>query len=317
MTRADAPPASSPAAAVRGFLDHMAVERGASGNTLGGYRRDLERYLEFLAGLGRDDIADVTSVDVSAFVEQLRRGDPDAGRAPMAASSVSRALSSVRGLHRFAVGEGLAADDAASRVRPPKSGERLPKALTVEEVESLIAAIPDGEAATPADLRLRALVELLYSTGARVSEVCGLDVDDVDARESLVLLRGKGGKERIVPVGRPALDAVGAWLVRGRPGAARAGSPPALLLNTLGRRLSRQSAGNMLGELAGRAGLANRVSPHTLRHSFATHLLEGGADVRVVQELLGHSSVTTTQIYTAVTADGLRRAWAGAHPRAE
>lgn len=298
------------------FLDQLTVERGASRHTLAGYRRDLDRYLGFLDRLGRADIAAVTTADVEAFLEDLRRGDPEAGRAPLAASSVVRVLSALRGLHRFAAAEGAAADDPAARVRPPKTPGRLPKALSLAEVERLLAAIPDGEAAGVADLRDRALVELLYSTGARVSELCDLDVDDLDRADGLVLLRGKGGRERLVPVGRPALAAAEAWLVRGRPALARAGSPPALLLNRLGRRLSRQSAGNALAAIGGRAGLPGRVSPHALRHSFATHLLEGGADIRTVQELLGHASVTTTQIYTRVTAENLRRVWAGAHPRA-
>lgn len=305
-----------PADVAAAFEDHLAVERGASANTLGAYRRDLAKYLGFLGSLGRTDLRQVTEGDVGEFVAHLSRGDAETGAAPMAASSVSRALSAVRGLHKFALGEGAVDVDVAAQVRPPKQGSPLPKALRVEEVTALIDSIPVGEAAELADVRDRALVELLYSTGARVSEVTGLDIDDLDRSERLVLLRGKGGKERIVPVGRPAIEAVDAWLVRGRPAWARANSGPALLLNSLGRRLSRQSAGNILAAVAERAGLAGRVSPHTLRHSFATHLLEGGVDVRSVQELLGHASVTTTQIYTMVTADNLRKVWAGAHPRA-
>ena len=306
----------TPADLAGAFEDHLAVERGASANTLGAYRRDLAKYLDFLGKLGRTDLRGVTEADVGEFVAHLSRGDAESGAAPMAASSVSRALSAVRGLHKFALGEGAVDVDVAAQVRPPKQGSPLPKALRVEEVTALIDSIPVGDAAELADVRDRALVELLYSTGARVSEVTGLDVDDLDREERLVLLRGKGGKERIVPVGGPAIEAVDAWLVRGRPAWARANSGPALLLNSLGRRLSRQSAGNILAAVAERAGLAGRVSPHTLRHSFATHLLEGGVDVRSVQELLGHASVTTTQIYTMVTADNLRKVWAGAHPRA-
>ena len=316
MTTTDRPTASGARAVAEAFFDHLAMERGASTNTLGAYRRDLAKYLDYLDGLGRGDLRGVTEADVGAFVAHLSRGDADAGQPPMAASSVSRALSAVRGLHKFALGEGDVDADVAAAVAPPKRGSSLPKALRVEEVTRLIDAIPVGEAAEIADVRDRALVELLYSTGARVSEVTGLDIDDLDREERLVLLRGKGGKERIVPVGGPAIEAVDAWLVRGRPGWARANSGPALLINSLGRRMSRQSAANILASVAERAGLAGRVSPHTLRHSFATHLLEGGVDVRSVQELLGHASVTTTQIYTMVTADNLRRVWAGAHPRA-
>ncbi|MBV7295522.1 site-specific tyrosine recombinase XerD [Corynebacterium sp. TAE3-ERU12] len=298
------------------FLGHMAVERGASGNTLAAYRRDVRRYLNYLNSVGRSSLGEVTAVDISAFLEQLRRGDAEAGQAPLAATSVARVLSTVRGMHRFAVGEGDIADDVAARVQPPKAPQRLPKALTIAEVEKLIDAVPTGESAAISDIRDAALVELLYSTGARVSEVTALDIDDLDRVDGLVLLRGKGGKERLVPVGTPALRAVEAWLVRGRPNLVRAGSPPALLLNNRGGRLSRQSAGNTLAELGTRCGLDGRTSPHALRHSFATHLLEGGADIRVVQELLGHASVTTTQIYTKVTADSLRKAWLQAHPRA-
>lgn len=297
------------------FLDHMLVERGASEHTLGGYRRDLTRYRAYLDQIGRDALEQVTVADIEAFLEQLRRGTDEVK--PMAASSIARTLSTVRGLHKFAVAEGHARDDVASRVRAPKTPGRLPKALSIDEVSKLIDSVPTGEQAEVADLRDRALVELLYSTGARVSEVTDLNIDDLSRDDGLVLLHGKGGKDRLVPVGRPAMAAVDAWLVRGRPTCVRQNSPPSLLLNSLGRRLSRQSAGNILADLGKRAGLMAASSPHVLRHSFATHLLEGGADIRVVQELLGHSSVTTTQIYTKVTAETLRSVWGQAHPRAD
>jgi integrase/recombinase XerD len=224
----------------------------------------------------------------------------------------------VRGLHRFAAAEGLAALDVAHAVKPPTPGRRLPKSLTVDEVLALLAgAGGDSASDGPLALRNRALLELLYSTGSRISEAVGLDIDDVDARDRSVLLRGKGGKQRLVPVGRPAVAALDAYLVRGRPDLARRGRGiPAVFLNARGGRLSRQSAWQVLRDAAERAGITAQVSPHTLRHSFATHLLEGGADVRVVQELLGHASVTTTQIYTLVTVHALREVWAGAHPRA-
>lgn len=210
----------------------------------------------------------------------------------------------------------------ARAVRPPTPGRRLPKSLTIDEVLALLeGAGGDSPADGPLTLRNRALLELLYSTGARISEAVGLDVDDVDTHARSVLLSGKGGKQRLVPVGRPAVQALDAYLVRGRPELARRGrqvsATPAIFLNARGGRLSRQSAWQVLQDAAERAGITSGVSPHMLRHSFATHLLEGGADVRVVQELLGHASVTTTQIYTMVTVHALREVWAGAHPRAQ
>jgi integrase/recombinase XerD len=224
----------------------------------------------------------------------------------------------VRGLHRFAVAEGLTELDVAREVRPPTPSRRLPKSLTLDEVLALLdAAGGESEADGPLTLRNRALLELLYSTGARISEAVGLDVDDIDTHNRSVLLHGKGGKQRLVPIGRPAVSALDAYLVRGRPDLARRGrGTPAIFLNARGGRLSRQSAWQVLQDAAERAGITSAVSPHTLRHSFATHLLDGGADVRVVQELLGHASVTTTQIYTMVTVHTLREVWAGAHPRA-
>lgn len=254
-------------------------------------------------------LAAVGEAHVSAFLAVLREGSDD--HPPLAASSAARALVAVRGLHKFAVREGLVALDAARAVKPPAAPRRLPKALPVDDVLRLLEA-PGADA-----LRDRALLEVLYSTGARISEAVGLDLDDIDSHERTVLLDGKGGKQRLVPIGRPALDALDAYLVRSRPGLAAGGrGTPAVFLNVRGGRLSRQSAWQTLKVAAERAGIAASVSPHTLRHSFATHLLEGGADVRVVQELLGHASVTTTQIYTLVTVNTLREVYATAHPRA-
>jgi len=249
---------------------------------------------------------------VSAFLAVLREGSDE--HPPLAASSAARALVAVRGLHRFAVREGLVELDAAREVKPPAAPRRLPKALPVDDVLRLLETPGvDGAGA----LRDRALLEVLYSTGARISEAVGLDLDDIDSRERTVLLDGKGGKQRLVPIGRPALAALDAYLVRARPGLASGGrGSPAVFLNVRGGRLSRQSAWQVLKVAAERAGIAASVSPHTLRHSFATHLIEGGADVRVVQELLGHASVTTTQIYTLVTVNTLREVYATAHPRA-
>lgn len=304
---------------LQGYLDHLTIERGVAANTLSSYRRDLRRYSKHLSDRGIHDLAKVGENDVSEFLVALRRGDPDTGAAALSAVSAARALIAVRGLHRFAAAEGLAELDVARAVRPPTPSRRLPKSLTIDQVLALLeGAGGDSPADGPLTLRNRALLELLYSTGARISEAVGLDVDDVDTRARSVLLHGKGGKQRLVPIGRPAVAALDAYLVRGRSELARRGrGTPAIFLNVRGGRLSRQSAWQVLQDAAERAGITSGVSPHMLRHSFATHLLEGGADVRVVQELLGHASVTTTQIYTMVTVHSLREVWAGAHPRAQ
>jgi integrase/recombinase XerD len=303
---------------LQGYLDHLTIERGVAANTLSSYRRDLRRYHEHLSARGIADLADVTENDVSEFLVALRRGDEDAGVVALSAVSAARALIAVRGLHRFTTAEGVTTVDVARAVKPPTPGRRLPKSLSLDEVIALLEGAGGDDAADgPLTLRNRALLELLYSTGARISEAVGLDIDDVDTEARSVLLRGKGGKQRLVPIGRPAVAALDAYLVRGRPDLARRGrGNPAIFLNARGGRLSRQSAWQVLQDAADRAGISAAVSPHTLRHSFATHLLDGGADVRVVQELLGHASVTTTQIYTLVTVNALREVWAGAHPRA-
>lgn len=303
---------------LQGYLDHLTIERGVAKNTLSSYRRDLLRYSKHLSDRGIHDLAKVGEDDVSDFLVALRRGDPDSGASALSAVSAARATSS-------SVSPSAAANRCSPRtaisaraVRPPTPGRRLPKSLTIDEVLALLeAAGGDSPSDGPLTLRNRALLELLYSTGSRISEAVGLDVDDIDTEARSVLLRGKGGKQRLVPVGRPAVQALDAYLVRGRPDLARRGrGTPAIFLNVRGGRLSRQSAWQVLQDAADRAGITSGVSPHMLRHSFATHLLEGGADVRVVQELLGHASVTTTQIYTLVTVHALREVWAGAHPRA-
>jgi integrase/recombinase XerD len=301
--------------ALETYLAHLDVERGLSANTLAAYRRDLARYVAFLAGRGVAEPADVTERDVEDYVLAVRTGGD--GRAPLSAASAARGVVAIRGWHRFCVPEGLAARDPARDVRPPAQPRRLPKALSVDDVRRLLeqGVVGDG----PVPLRDRALLEVLYSTGARISEAVGLDVDDLDTEAGAVRLFGKGSKERVVPVGSYAVQAVEAYLVRARPALATAGrGTPALFLNARGARLTRQSAWAVLRAAAERAGLAGaaHVSPHTLRHSFATHLLAGGADVRVVQELLGHASVTTTQIYTMVTPDLLREVYVANHPRA-
>jgi integrase/recombinase XerD len=289
------------------------VERGLAPNTLASYRRDLRRYLAHLAARDVDAPGQVTEPDVTSFLVTLREGDEE--HPPLAANSTARAVVAVRGFHRFLLREGLVGSDPARGVRPPAPPKRLPKAISVEDVEALLAAAGADE--TPRALRDRALLELLYGCGARISEAIGLDVDELDLDSGTVRLLGKGSKERIVPVGSYAREAVSAYLVRGRPALVAAGSgSPALFLNVRGGRLSRQSAWTVLRAAAERAGVRREISPHTLRHSFATHLLDGGADVRVVQELLGHASVTTTQVYTLVTVDRLREVYATSHPRA-
>ncbi|MGN0063531.1 MAG: site-specific tyrosine recombinase XerD [Nocardioides sp.] len=305
---------SSVVQAVRTYLDHLTVERGLAANTLSSYRRDLRRYVGFLELRGVTGLDEVGEQTVLDFLAHLREGDAD--HQALSATSAARTVVAVRGFHKFAVMDGLATHDPASEVKPPAQAKRLPKALPLSEVEAILDAA--GAPETPLALRDRALLELLYGTGARISEAVGLDVDDLDTVDATVLLRGKGGKHRIVPVGRFALDAVQAYTTRTRPDLVVQGSgTPALFLNSRGGRLSRQSAWAVLAKAADRAGVRTGVSPHTLRHSFATHLLDGGADVRVVQELLGHASVTTTQVYTLVTVDNLREVFATAHPRAQ
>jgi integrase/recombinase XerD len=298
---------------VRAYLDHLAVERGLATNTLLSYRRDLRRYTEYLDGRGVGDLGDVGEATIADFLATLREGESD--HPPLSAASAARTVVAVRGMHRFASREGIVADDVARAVHPPAPPRRLPKAIPVDEVQRLLDAAAVGDPVLA--LRDRALMELLYGTGARISEAVGLAVDDLDIAGSSVVLAGKGGKQRVVPVGSYAIRAVEDYLVRTRPVLAERGrGSPTLFLNARGGPLSRQSAWAILRAAAGRAGLTGRVSPHTLRHSFATHLIDGGADVRVVQELLGHASVTTTQIYTLVTVDRLREVYATAHPRA-
>lgn len=298
---------------MRTWLDHLRVEKGVARNTMLSYGRDLRRYQEFLTRREITQIDKVTRRDVTDFLVDLREGGP--GRVPLSAASAARSLVAVRGLHRFLYLEGATPTNPGADVTPPRPAQRLPKSMSTTDIERLLAAASLGD--TPVSLRDRALLELLYGSGARISEAIGLDVDDIDIDAGTVRLRGKGGKERVLPVGQYARDAVGAYLVRGRPSLIRGKIPgPAVFLNQRGGRLSRQSAWALLQGAAERAGLKNAVSPHTLRHSFATHMLEGGADVRVVQELLGHASVATTQIYTLVTVQHLREVYAQTHPRA-
>jgi integrase/recombinase XerD len=347
---ASGPPAPEPAAApvrapsaigraITDYLQHMGVERGLAANTLSAYRRDLARYARHLEQTGRQRPVEITRHDVTGFVQALADGS-DGGSA-LAIRSAARTVVAVRGLHKFWALEGVTPTDPASDVHPPMPGQRLPKAISVDEVTRILEAVGTD---TATGLRDRALLEFLYSTGARISEAVGLDVDDISlpptetpvifetpgtagkagtsqasetAGPAIVRLFGKGSKERLVPLGSFGARALDAYLVRGRPLlSAKGKGTPALFLNARGGRISRQSAWTILKTAAEKANITKAVSPHTLRHSFATHLLEGGADVRVVQELLGHASVTTTQVYTLVTADTLREIYAAAHPRA-
>lgn len=296
------------------YLAHVTVERGLSAHTVAAYRRDLDRYIAFLGEMGRHTLAEVERADVAAFAQAVSTGAD--GRTALAPASAARTVVAVRGWHRFGVLERWTLDDASLEVKPRATPQRLPKALSTDQVAAILDMAGVGEGELP--LRDKALLELLYATGARISEAVGLDLDDLSMEPGAqtVLLRGKGRKERMVPLGSYAADAIEAYRVRARATLVQRGKgTPALFVNARGGRLSRQSAWSILSSTAAKAGI-DHVSPHTMRHSFATHLLNGGADVRVVQELLGHASVTTTQIYTLVTRDSLREIYQQAHPRA-
>jgi integrase/recombinase XerD len=315
---------ADPGEIIERYLHHLEGERGLARNSVLAYRRDLRRYRAYLAERALSSLTQVDEATLGAFAVRLRAGDEEHG--PLAPASVARMLVAVRSLHRFATREGEVAEDVSQPVRPPAPPRRLPKALTVDQVAAVLAAAGGGPpagagagAAADADaarrLRATALLETLYGTGARISESVGLDVDDLDLTEASVRLHGKGGRDRVVPLGRCAVSALSDYLARGRPVLVSPTSGAAVFLSRRGGRLSRQSAWSALRTAARAAGI-DGVSPHVLRHSFATHLLDGGADVRVVQELLGHASVRTTQIYTLVTVERLREVYAAAHPRA-
>lgn len=299
-----------PASAVLAYLQHVSVEKGLSANTVAAYRRDLGRFLSWAEKAEVADLAQVSPAALGDFVTWASREQH------LGASSVRRTVSSVRGMFRFLGAEGLITADPTEDLASPSVPLKLPKALSVSDT---IAMVDSCDLITVVGLRDRALLEFLYGSGARISEAVQLTPDALDLLEKSVLLRGKGGKQRRVPLGSYARDALEAYQVRSRPTLAqarKAGAVPAnVFLNARGGPLSRQSAWAIVSAAASRAQIMG-VSPHTLRHSFATHLLEGGADVRVVQELLGHASVTTTQIYTLVTIDRLREVYAESHPRA-
>jgi integrase/recombinase XerD len=296
---------------VEEFLTWLSVERGRSPNTLAAYRRDLTAYCHWLSGTGRT-LDSVRPTDLDAYVGVLR----DRGLAP---SSVKRATVSVRSLHRFRSDEGLAATDPSVGIETPRVPAGLPKALTEVQVESLLAQVVGDE---PMDRRDRAIVEVLYGTGARISEVCALGLGDIDLDAGLLRLFGKGSKERVVPLGRWARVALHAWLEDAGRGMvapeqfARRTDADAVFLNSRGGRLSRQGAWAVVRKYGDVAGLGDRLTPHVLRHSCATHMLDHGADIRAVQELLGHASITTTQVYTMVSNERLFAVYEEAHPRA-
>ncbi len=295
------------------YLDHLTVERGLSTNTLAAYRRDLRRYIAFCEKRDLRAPSDVKEADVRAFVASVSASTWGDDEHPYSARTVARSLSSVRSFHRFLLREDAVQRDPAAGVIQPKLPRALPHPLPLDDVTRLLAA-PDP--ATTVGSRDRAILELLYGSGLRISELVGLDVDDVDLEEGFVRVLGKGGKEREVPLGRYGRDAIQSYLTLARPSFASERSRAALFLNQRGGRLTRQSCARLLGTYVRASGIERHVTLHTLRHSFATHLLEGGADVRVVQELLGHASVATTQIYTLVTRDHLREVYYTAHPRA-
>lgn len=293
------------------FLVHEGVERGLSSATVSAYRSDLQRYQQFLADRGIDKMDQISRKDVADFLTSL------SGLAP---SSRTRLLAAVHEIHRFALDQQFVRDDVSADVRPPRQARRLPQVLSVEEVRRLLEAASVGTGEDPISLRDRAVLEFLYATGARVSEATGLDFPALNMSDRLVMLTGKGNKQRVVPIGSYACEALERYISSGRPVLARKSKHgikrSAVFLNKRGRRLSRQSVWEILQICAKRAGITKPVHPHTLRHCFATHLLEGGADVRTVQELLGHASVTTTQIYTHVSRNELIEAYRLAHPRA-
>lgn len=295
------------------YLDHLLVERGISKNTHLAYSRDLQRFKVFMDGIGKQLIQDISREDISAFLISLKN-QKDA-KLSISATTTTRILASVRGMFSYALKEKVIINDPSAGIKPPRIGSRLPKAISTQDVTRLLNSLKGDN---PSNLRDRAILEFMYATGARISEVVDLDVDDLDLTDNIVVLTGKGNKQRVVPLGSYATKSLEDYLVRGRPaliGIKVESGTSAVFRNVRGGRLSRQSAWNIMGNAAKLAKLEN-VTPHTLRHSFATHLLEGGADIRIVQELLGHSSVTTTQIYTKVTIEALRHVYSTSHPRA-
>jgi integrase/recombinase XerD len=291
--------------AMDGFLGHLAAERGLAASTLEAYARDLRRLRGWALPAGHRDPARLEADDLRAFLVE-RAGD-------LAPRSRARLVATLRAFGRFLAAEGLASADPAATLRGPRLGRPLPDTLSVRQVEQLLAAL---QGARPRDLRDRAILEMLYGCGLRVSELCGLDLADLDLADRSLRVRGKGSKTRVLPLGEPLRRALLDWLERGRGEVLGQRTSAAVFLNARGGRLSRVSVWTLIKRTASAAGLADRVSPHTLRHSYATHLLEGGCDLRIVQELLGHADLATTEIYTHVDRSFLWEAYRGAHPRA-
>ena len=298
------------------FISYVSYEKGLAKNSIESYRRDLGLWRSFCESEGVDPAAP-TAEDMTSYLEALRSGRAPASK-PFAPSSVARALVSLRGLYRFLVREGRVAADPTAKIGSPKQPRSIPKAIPLADVERILMLPPD----TPLGIRDRAILETLYGVGLRISELTALDVDDVDLEGGTVLVRsGKGSKARRVPIGRQAVQALFAYTRSVRPElVARArtrAAGGALFLNARGGRLSRQGCWKILKRYAERSGVGDKVSPHTLRHSFATHMLDAGADIRVVQELLGHASLATTQVYTLVSDSRLREVYLASHPRAQ
>ena len=297
------------------YATWLRVERGLAPNSLAAYRRDLSGYESYLRRIGELDPTSVTEATVAAYVDELRDARDEDGRPRYAPATIARAVAAVRSFHRFCVEEGLLLSDPSEDVGGPRVPQGIPKALTEDEVTALLGAVTGDE---PRPLRDRAMLETLYGAGLRISELVGLDTGDLDLHDGLVHVLGKGAKERIAPVGRTARAALGDYLTRGRPELARprARAESAVFLNARGGRLTRQGAWLVVRHAGDRAGLSGRLFPHVLRHSCATHMLDHGADIRVVQELLGHASLSTTQVYTKVSPERLRAVYDAAHPRA-
>ncbi len=291
--------------AVDAYLGHAAAEKGLAGATLAAYATDLRRLSAWAEAAGHDDPAAVRAEHLRGFLL--------AAAAELQARSRARLLSTLRSFFRFLVSEDLATADPTSTLLAPRAGRPLPSVLQLAQVERLLAAVASGE---PAGLRDRAILEVLYGCGLRVSELCGLDLTDLDPQEGSLRVRGKGSKQRVVPIGAPALAAVDAWLRGGRPAFGGKRPNAAIFLNQRGGRLSRVSVWTLLKRCASVAGIPGEITPHTLRHTYATHLLEGGADLRIVQELLGHADISTTEIYTHVDRAFVQEAYRAAHPRA-
>ena len=303
-------PLAGTAGLVSDFLAYLELERGLSRNTLEAYRSDLLQFGSYLARAGQT-VEHAGHSDLAEFLTELSGGRD--GRPPVAATTLGRKVACLRSFYRHLRREGLIEHDPTAELRGPRKPQRLPKVLTREEVASLLSQ-PRGQG--PLALRDRGLLELMYACGLRASEAVGLELSDVDLEEGLLCARGKGSKERIVPIGRQALAALRAYLRAGRPALVGDAPQPRLFVNHRGGQLTRQGLYKIVQGHARRAGLERRMSPHTLRHTFATHLLAGGCDLRSLQEMLGHADLATTQVYTHLSADRLKDAYFGAHPRA-